>query len=246
MPEPEHYDVAIIGAGMSGLAAAIRLAHFGRRVCVFERHNAPGGLNSFYFKDGRKYDVGLHALTNFVPPGVRGTPLSRILRQLRIDRADLDLCEQVGSRIAFPGRNLRFTNDPAVLESEIAREFPGQIDGYRRLVAAIRAYDDDRLDPPWESARAFVAQYISDPVLEDMLLCPLMYYGSSQENDMELLQFVIMAKSIYLEGFARPHEGVRRIIRVLLERLRENGGERRMRCGVARISAERGRVSRLI
>ncbi|HKB57067.1 MAG TPA: FAD-dependent oxidoreductase, partial [Lacunisphaera sp.] len=47
-----HYDVAIIGAGMSGLAAGIRLAHFGRKVCIFERHNTPGGLNSFYSFDG--------------------------------------------------------------------------------------------------------------------------------------------------------------------------------------------------
>lgn len=231
---------------MSGLAAGIRLAHFGKRVCIFERHGAPGGLNSFYFKDGRKHDVGLHALTNYVDRGVKGTPLGRILRQLRLDRDELDLCPQVGSRVAFPGRDLRFTNDPAVLEAEVAREFRDSIDGYRSLIAAIKAYDDDRLDPPWESARTFIAQHISDPVLTDMLLCPLMYYGSSQENDMELLQFVIMAKSIFLEGFARPHEGVRRIIRVLLDRLRKNGGERRMRCGVSKIVTQSDAVDRLI
>ncbi|MGH8020755.1 MAG: phytoene desaturase family protein [Opitutaceae bacterium] len=243
---PEHYDVAIIGAGMSGLAAAIRLAYFGKNVCIFERHNVPGGLNSFYSFDGRKYDVGLHALTNFVGPGVKGTPLGRILRQLRIDRAELDLSPQIGSRIAFPGRNLRFTNDPAVLESEVAREFPVQIEGCRSLLAAIRAYDDNRLDPPRESARAFVRAHITDPVLEDMLFCPLMFYGSAQEHDMDLVQFVIMAKSIFLEGLARPHEGVRRIIRVLLERLRSAGGRRRMRCGVSRIVPQAGRVDRLI
>ena len=28
------YDTIIIGAGMSGLAAGIRLAHFGQRVCI--------------------------------------------------------------------------------------------------------------------------------------------------------------------------------------------------------------------
>jgi cation diffusion facilitator CzcD-associated flavoprotein CzcO len=35
MSASSHYDVAIIGAGMSGLAAGIRLAHFGRKVCIF-------------------------------------------------------------------------------------------------------------------------------------------------------------------------------------------------------------------
>ncbi len=37
-----HYDAAIIGAGMSGLAAAVRLSMYGRKVLVLERHNAPG------------------------------------------------------------------------------------------------------------------------------------------------------------------------------------------------------------
>ncbi len=243
---PEHYDVAIIGAGMSGLAAGIRLAGFGRRVCIFERHNAPGGLNGFYSIGGRKYDVGLHALTNFVPPGVKGAPLVRILRQLRIDRDELDLAEQRGSRVAFPGRELRFSNDPALLEAEVAHGFPARIDGFRSLLAAIRAYDDNRLDPPAASARDFLAAHIDDPVLTDMLLCPLLFYGSATEHDMDLLQFVIMAKAIYLEGFARPHEGVRRILRVLLDRFRRAGGERRMKCGVARIVPEGGRVGRLV
>ena len=43
-----HYDVLIIGAGMSGLAAGIRLAHYDKRVCIVEKHYMPGGLNSFY------------------------------------------------------------------------------------------------------------------------------------------------------------------------------------------------------
>ncbi|NLF06862.1 MAG: FAD-binding protein, partial [Pirellulaceae bacterium] len=42
------YDTIIIGAGMSGLAAGVRIAHFGKKVCILERHGAIGGLNSFY------------------------------------------------------------------------------------------------------------------------------------------------------------------------------------------------------
>jgi hypothetical protein len=118
-----HYDVAIIGAGLSALAAGVRLAHFGKKVCLFERHNVVGGLNSFYGAGGRKYDVGLHAMTNFVPREVRGTALGKLLRQLRIERDALDLCPQLGSAVRFPGRELRFTNDPAVLEAEVARAF---------------------------------------------------------------------------------------------------------------------------
>jgi len=79
---PTHYDVIIIGAGMSGLAAAIRLAYFERKVLVLERHYAAGGLNSYYALGGYQFDVGLHAMTNYVPPGTRGAPLTKICRQL--------------------------------------------------------------------------------------------------------------------------------------------------------------------
>lgn len=241
-----HYDVAIIGAGMSGLAAGIRLAHFGRKVCIFERHNAPGGLNSFYSLAGRKYDVGLHALTNYVAPGVKGTPLGKLLRQLRIEREEFELCPQKQSRIAFRDCSLKFTNDFAILESEIAAKFPQQIDGWRALVHAVKAYDDVSLDATPFSAREVVTRHLSDPLLVDMIFCPLMYYGSAQERDMEFGQFVIMFKALFLEGFARPLEGVRVIIRVLLEKFRQAGGERRMKCGITQIIEGQGRASRLI
>jgi phytoene dehydrogenase-like protein len=240
-----HYDVAIIGAGMSGLAAGIRLAHFGKKVCIFERHNATGGLNSFYSFAGRKYDVGLHAMTNYVAPGVKGTPLGKLLRQLRIEREEFALRPQKQSRIAFAGCALRFTNDFAVLEAEVAAKFPAQIDGWRALVQVVRTYNDVALDAQPVSARAVVAQHVSDPLLTDMIFCPLMYYGSAQEHDMEFGQFVIMFKALFLEGFARPLDGVRVILRVLLEKYRQAGGERRMKCGVAKISEESGRAARL-
>ncbi|MBI4626286.1 MAG: NAD(P)/FAD-dependent oxidoreductase [Verrucomicrobia bacterium] len=244
-----HYDVAIIGAGMSGLAAGIRLAHFGRKVCIFERHNAVGGLNSFYSIAGRRYDVGLHAMTNFVRPGVKGTPLTKLLRQLRIERDEFALCEQKQSRIAFGPRgetSLRFTNDFEVLAGEVAAKFPAQTDGFRRLIEQVRTWDDVSLIAVPESARAIVRRHISDPLLEDMLFCPVMYYGSASERDMEFGQFVIMFKALFLEGFARPFEGVRVVIRVLLEKYRSAGGERRMKCGVQRIVTQAGRATALI
>lgn len=244
-----HYDVAIIGAGMSGLAAGIRLAHFGKKVCIFERHNAVGGLNSFYSLDGRKFDVGLHAMTNFVRPGVKGTPLGKLLRQLRIERDEFALCEQKQSRVAFGPRgetSLRFTNDFGVLEAEVADKFPAQADGFRSLVAAVRAFDDVSLDAQPISAREVVRRHLTDPLLEDMLFCPLMYYGSPTEHDMEFGQFVIMFKALFLEGFARPFEGVRLILRVLLEKYRAAGGERRMKCGVQRIVERNGRAAGIV
>lgn len=246
LADGDHFDTVIIGCGMAGLAAGIRLAHFGRDVLILERHNAAGGLNSFYSFDGRKYDVGLHAVTNFVRPGVKGTPLVKLLRQLRIARDEFALCEQVKSRVAFPGKELTFTNDWEVLEQSVADAFPDQIDAFRRFTAHALAFDETSLDGPSLSARDVMRGYITDPLLEDMLFCPLMYYGSSMEHDMDFGQFCIMFRALFREGFARPFEGVRQIIRVLLDRYRSLGGKRKMKCGVHKILVDGSHARRLI
>ena len=80
----KDFDVVIIGAGMSGLAAGIRLAMFDQKVCILESHSIPGGLNSYYQRGKRKFDVGLHAMTNWTAKGSKGKPLSKLMKQLRI------------------------------------------------------------------------------------------------------------------------------------------------------------------
>jgi phytoene dehydrogenase-like protein len=225
---------------MAGLAAGIRLAHFGKRVIVLERHNAPGGLNSFYFQAGRKFDVGLHAVTNFPNRNAKRGPLLKLLRQLRIPLDALDLAPQVGSRVAFPDCDLRFGNGIELLESEVADRFPGQIDGFRELRAAVLDYDALDLDAPQIDTRPILEKHLSEPLLREMLLCPLMFYGSAREEDMDFDQFVTLWRALYEEGFGRPLNGVRVIIRALLDRYRELGGERRMKTGVKSILIDAG------
>ncbi len=235
-----HVDVVIIGAGMSGLAAGIRLAYFDKRVCIVERHHACGGLNSYYCKDGRPFDVGLHALTNYVPPDVHGAPLNKLLRQLRLSRDEFALCEQWFSEIRFPGRCLRFTNDVDVLIQQVAETFPHRIDRFRSLLSVLREYEDTRLDMPYRSARKVLGESLDDPVLIDMLLCPVMYYGSAEQHDMDFTQFVTIFKSLFLEGLARPRGGVRTIIRALVKKYCACGGVLKMRSGVRSIDVEGG------
>lgn len=230
----KRFDTVVIGAGMSGLAAGIRLAHFGQKVCVVEKHSLWGGLNSFYKQAGRPFDVGLHAMTNYAPRGKRG-PLSMICRQLRIDYDELRLKPQKGSEVRFPAARLRFSNDRALLEAEVARAFPSQVDSFRRLVHAVESYDDGSLAPCLDSAKGRMALFLNDPLLLDMLICPLFFYGSATEEDMDWHQFVIMFKAVYLEGFCRPEGGVRRLLDILKREYVSRGGELRLKAGVRQI-----------
>jgi len=240
------YDSVIIGAGMSGLAAGIRLAHYDQRVCILERHHVIGGLNSYYRQGGRNFDVGLHAMTNFAPKGTKSGPLSRLMKHLRFTWDELALVPQIGSAIAFPGIRLLFDNHFELFESEVRRHFPKQIDGLQRMVKELVGYDQLGLSSMSNSARKFVSQHITDPLLTDMIFCPLLYYGGARERDMEFGQFCVMFRSIFLEGFARPFAGVRWILKQLFQKFKSLGGELRLKAVVKKIQSHGDRVEKII
>ncbi len=241
-----RYDTVIIGAGLSGLAAGIRLAYFDKSVLILERHTTIGGLNSFYRLRDRNYDVGLHAVTNYAEPGTKKGPLSKLLRQLRLRWDDFDLRPQTESAVVFPEHTLRFTNNFDYLLNQVAELFPKQIDGFRRLLERINAHDALDLNREPVSGRKVVGEYINDPTLVDMLFCPLMFYGSATARDMDFSQFVIMFKSIFYEGFGRPLKGIRLILKKLVKHFKTLGGELWLRSGVQAIQNTSGEVTSLI
>ncbi len=228
------YQLVIIGAGLSGLAAGIRAARFGKKTLIIEQHSLPGGLNSWYFRQGYLLETGLHAMTNFAPSSVKGAPLNRLFRQLKISRKRFITREQFGSEIVFPEKKLRFSNDLALLTAEVERAFPAALDGFIRLVRLMEDYNPFT-PAPWQSARAFLSTYLADPLLEKMLMLPLMVYGNAEEKDMDLGQFAIMFRALFLEGFFRPEQTIREFITMLLGQYRSFGGEIRMNTGVADI-----------
>lgn len=242
----DRFDAIIVGAGMSGLAAGIRLAQYKERVLILERHSLWGGLNSFYKRRGRVMDVGLHALTNYAPKGRRGVPLTKLLRQLRLAHADLELGEQSFSEIAFPSERLRFSNDFALFESEVERAFPHQMDAFRALTQEVMAYDSFSPPDPTLRTRAKLEAHFTEPLLVEMLMLPMCYYGSAIPGDIAWYQFAILFKSFFDEGFARPEGGIRPLLKLLVERYKDLGGELVMRCGVAEILRDGSKRERAI
>lgn len=217
-------DSVIIGAGMAGMASAIRLLMFGKKVMIVEKHSISGGLNSYYKRGKREFDVGLHALTNTIKPHDRGKPFHKILKQLRITLDDFKLSPQRHSLIQFPEHTLRFTNDFEELVASIHQNFPNDVDGFLKLTEYIKDFNEVALDNKTYMAKEVVRNFIKNDELIEMIFCPLLIYGSAWENDMDFSQFAIMFKSIYFEGFSRPDGGVRTIIDLLLKKIESLGG----------------------
>lgn len=56
-------NIAVVGAGLGGMSAAVRLAHLGFNVDVYEQHNFPGGKAGEVNSAGFRFDAGPTLLT---------------------------------------------------------------------------------------------------------------------------------------------------------------------------------------
>ncbi len=240
-------DVLIIGAGLSGLAAAVRLAMFGKKVTLLEKHYVVGGLNSFYARKGRKFDVGLHALTNY-PSESSGkrSPLLKLCRQLRISIDQLNLLPQSHSRITFGECSLKFNNDFSFFLSQVEEVFPASMDAFTKLLSQMEEFPAYAVDAEEISTREILNESGIDPLLAEMLLCPTCYYGSARPNDIDFPTFIMLFDAIFRQGLSRPENGIRAILDPLTEKLKELGVDRRMNCAVESIHVEGDQVSEVI
>jgi len=118
--------IAVIGSGLGGLAAAIRLRALGHRVTVFEQRSVPGGRASTFAKDGFTFDAGPTILTAphlidelFAAGGERREELVELVR---LDPA---------YNIRFPDESVfHYFTDAEALRAEVERFSPGDVAGY--------------------------------------------------------------------------------------------------------------------
>ncbi len=131
LPEPNGPSEAIvIGAGLGGLAAAMRLGAKGYRVTVVDRLDMPGGRGSSITEGGHRFDLGPTIVT--VPQG---------LRQLWADcgrnfDADVDLrALDAFYEIRWQdGSTFTARKSGADTRDEVARLSPGDLAGYDKFL----------------------------------------------------------------------------------------------------------------
>ena len=120
----------VVGAGVGGLASAIRLGARGFRVTIVERLDQPGGRARVFQQDGFTFDAG---------PTVITAPFlfDELWQMCGRDREDDVELVPVDPfyRIRFDdGTAFNYTGDREKMEREIARFSEEDVDGYRRFL----------------------------------------------------------------------------------------------------------------
>jgi phytoene desaturase len=120
----------VIGAGMGGLAAAMRLGAKGYRVTVVDRLDMAGGRGTSISQDGHRFDLGPTIVT--VPQGLRD------LWALcgRDFDADVDLRALADFyQIRWEdGSHFTARSETAAMQAEVARLSPRDVKGYAKFL----------------------------------------------------------------------------------------------------------------
>ncbi len=126
---PHHYDIVIIGAGLSGLTAAAYLAREGKSVLVLEKYAETGGLVQSFEREGFVFDAGARSIEN---AGILKPLLADLHIELDLFESPVSIgVEQVLVHMDTPG-------SIAVYEKKLEELYPDSCRGVKRIFRAIK------------------------------------------------------------------------------------------------------------
>jgi phytoene desaturase len=254
----------IIGAGVGGLSAAIRLAAAGREVIVYEKNSTPGGKMSQVVQDGFRWDTGPSVIT--MRPvfealwAAAGRSLSDSLTLLPV--------EPLTRYFYRDGVVLDAVRDLAQMAEQIEQIEPRDVEGYLRFLAfaarlhritsPVFIYDEpptlrslrkaDPLDAlridPLRTLDQTVRRHVRSPHMRMLLNRFATYVGASP-----YLAPATLAVIAHVElngGVWYPQGGIYRIAEAMLALAQDLGVEVRTACGVQEILVQNGRADGVV
>jgi phytoene desaturase len=219
--------VVVVGAGLAGLSAALRLAGAGRQVTVLEREPRPGGRAGLVADRGYRFDNGPTVLTM---PDLIADAFDCVGESMS-DWLTLDPVDPL-YRAWYPdGSHLDVLPGVDAMAAEVERVCgPAEAAGYRRYVEFVSAlyrhemtdFIDRNIDSPFDlltpnlarlaALGAFrrmtpkVRKYLKDPRTERVLSFQAMYAGLSPYDALAL--YCVIAYMDSVAGVFAPRGGM--------------------------------------
>jgi len=259
---PATYDVAVIGAGGGGLAAAARLAKAGKKVLVLEQHSKVGGYMTSFQRGDYTFEVSLHAMDGLDDPGGMNRAAFRALGILdKVKPIKLDPMY----RSVYPDFTLDIPADAAAYQALLKEKFPSEAKGIdelfenqrtinRAMQALIGLTGDERgqslstiLFHPWifwpiikywnATLSDMLDDFIHDPKLI-AVFTQLSGFAGAEPKQVSAIFFSVLWNSYHLGGFYYFVGGSQSVSNALAEVIQENGGEIKLNTLVTKIVIE--------
>ncbi|WP_434744210.1 phytoene desaturase [Streptomyces sp. A-14] len=257
--------VVVVGAGLSGLSAALHLLGAGRRVTVVERDALPGGRAGLLAEGGYRIDTGPTVLT--MPDLVEdafaavGDRMADRLELIRLDPA-------YRARFA-DGSQLDVHTDGAAMEAAV-EQFAGarQAVGYRRLRSwlerlyrvQMRRFIDANFDSPLQLLHpdlvrlaalggfgrldARIGRFVSDERLRRVFSFQALYAGVPPAR--ALAAYAVIAYMDTVAGVYFPRGGMHALPTAMARAAADAGGEFRYGQTVRRLERSGDRITAVV
>lgn len=259
-------DVAVVGAGFGGLAAALRLAELGLRVVCLEALAYPGGCASTFTRKGARFESGATLFSGFGQGELFEQWVRRHHMDVRFERIDPPVeLRAPGFEMPIDADRERFVTRMADACGEAGPRVTAFFAEQARVAEALWAlFRDPTLLPPLDlgsllrhavRAPAYLPllRLVGRP-LRDVLVrhgienvaplrtfldavCQITVQCSADEAE---APFAMGAMDYYFRGTGHVHGGIGRLAEGMAGAVRDLGGEVVLPCKVHAIAADAG------
>ena len=257
--------VVVVGAGLAGLSAALRLAGAGRKVTVVERESVPGGRNGLLKKAGYSFDTGPSVLTM---PDLIADALACVGEDIK-DWLDLVPLKPLYRAFYHDGSQLDVHADTNQMQSEIAKTIsPEEAAGYGRYVEFVTKlykyemndFIDRNIDSPlnlltpnlarlvalggFRKLAPKVNQFLKDPRTQKVYSFQAMYAGVSPQQALAI--YAVIAYMDSVNGVFFPKGGMHAVPRALAAAAEKHGVTFKYNTTVTSVEKKNGRATAVI
>ena len=253
--------VVIVGAGLAGLSAALRLVGAGREVTVLEREAVPGGRNGVLEDAGYAFDTGPTVLTM---PDLIADALDCVGERLE-DWLELQPVDPLYRAFYPDGSVLDVKADVHEMAAEVEQVCgPDEAAGYLRYVDFVsklyryemKDFIDRNIDSPLDLVTPNLArlaaiggfaklapkvgQYLKDPRTQRVMSFQSMYAGLSPYDALAI--YAVIAYMDSVAGVYFPKGGMHAVPRALAGAAEKHGATLRYGTTVTRVLVSNGRA----
>jgi phytoene desaturase len=257
--------VVVVGAGLAGLSAALRLAGAGRKVTVVERESVPGGRNGLMKKDGYSFDTGPSVLTM---PDLIADALACVGEDIK-DWLDLVPLSPLYRAFYADGSQLDVHADTNRMQDEIAKTISKEeAIGYGKYVDFVtklykyemKDFIDRNIDSPlnlltpnlaklialggFRRLAPKVNQYLKDPRTQKVYSFQAMYAGVSPQQALAI--YAVIAYMDSVNGVFFPKGGMHAVPRALAGAAEKHGVKFKYNTTVSSIEKSNGRATAVL